>query len=57
MKPLKTLKTRKLAINKETLRTLTTSDLERAQGGIQSGGSAWCSSGADRKCSGNSYNK
>ena len=46
MKPLKTLKAKKLTINKETLRTLTESDLERARGGFVAGNTntGWCSS-------------
>ncbi|HEX8951604.1 MAG TPA: hypothetical protein VF945_07145 [Polyangia bacterium] len=46
MKPLKTLKAKKLSIKKETLRQLTDKDLERANGGYVAGntGSAWCSS-------------
>lgn len=46
MKPLKTLKAKKLTIQKETLRTLTENDLERVAGGYVRGntGTAWCSS-------------
>ena len=46
MKPLKPLKAKKLTINKETLRTLTESDLERVGGGAIAGNTAtaWCSS-------------
>lgn len=46
MKPLKTLKAKKLTINKETLRTLTETDMERVNGGCVAGNTAtqWCSS-------------
>lgn len=58
MKPMQTLKAKKLAIKKETLRTLTESDLQRANGGLSStnclyhtsNNSAWCSSYPNGKC-------
>jgi hypothetical protein len=54
MKPLKTLKAKKLSIKKETLRTLTEGDLKRAAGGAIAsqwcGGTSWCSTNAQTKC-------
>ena len=52
MKPLKTLKDKKLKIKKETLRALTDSETIRAVGGgfVGRGGSQWCSSLGDGKC-------
>jgi len=52
MKPLKTLKAKKLTIKKETLRTLTDTDLQRANGGriMNDTTSAWCSTGLAQKC-------
>lgn len=53
MKPLKTLKAKKLSIKKDTLRTLTTSDLSRANGGyMNTTCTQWCSSGIEQKCGG-----
>ena len=53
MKPLKGLTAKKLTIKKETLRTLSESDLTRANGGyINSSGSGWCSSQTNSKCTG-----
>jgi hypothetical protein len=53
MKPLKTLKAKKLTIKKETLRTLTESDLSRAGGGyMNTSGSDYCSSYTYTKCGG-----
>jgi hypothetical protein len=52
MKPLKSLKAQKLTLVKETLRTLTESDLQRVNGGGGLRiGSAWCSTAtAGGKC-------
>lgn len=59
MKPVKaTLKAKKLTIKKETLRTLTESDLGRAVGGLgtlncnymPSDNTRWCSSYPNLKC-------
>jgi len=46
--------TRKLTLNKEKLRVLTYTSLERVAGGwINTSGSNWCSSSAYAKCGGN----
>lgn len=58
MKPLKTLKAKKLSIKKETLRTLSDADLARAGGAMgtlncyymPSNNSNWCSSYPNLKC-------
>jgi len=43
--------TKKLRLNKEQLRVLTVTDLERARGGfVNTAGTGWCSSD-DLKCS------
>lgn len=60
MKPLK-MKAKKLSIKKETLRTLTESDLKRVDGGFSTGmcnyhtsnNTAWCSSYPNDKCANN----
>jgi len=45
--------TKKLVINREKLRELVDTNLERVNGGwINSNGSDWCSSSAARKCGG-----
>lgn len=45
--------TKKLVLNKEKLRVLTDTSLERVAGGwINTTGSAWCSSSAYAKCGG-----
>jgi hypothetical protein len=46
--------TKKLTLNKEKLRVLTDTNLERVGGGwINTTGSDWCSSSAYAKCGGN----
>jgi len=59
MKPLKTLKAKKLTLKKETLRTLTEGDLQRANGGVNAsqwcGGTSWCSTVDAGKCVGNNF--
>jgi hypothetical protein len=53
MKPLKSLKAKKLTLVKETLRTLTESDLQRVNGGGGRMGSSWCSTAVGAgKCQG-----
>jgi hypothetical protein len=48
---MKTLKAKKLTIKKDTLRTLTQTDLQRVAGGwINSTGSDYCSSVGYNKC-------
>jgi len=45
--------TKKLTLNKEQLRVLTDSNLERVAGGyINTTGTAWCSSSMEVKCGG-----
>ena len=49
--------TKKLVINREKLRELVDTNLERVNGGwINTAGSDWCSSSAARKCGGGTTN-
>ena len=59
MKPLNALKSKKLTLKKETLRTLTNGDLARVNGAAIAsqycGGTSWCSTVDAGKCAVNNF--